>query len=132
MTATNPESSVLSEREGAILTLTLNRPEKSNTLHPSLVKELSAAVNTKSRAAGTVGACVAGHPREADQGKAALEECMKELAGRQQEILTLRYKHEKTVQQIAELCQRPKSTIHDLLGKIRYQLLRCVQRRLST
>ena len=44
MTATNPESSVLSEREGAILTLTLNRPEKSNTLHPNLVKELSTAL----------------------------------------------------------------------------------------
>ena len=67
-----------------------------------------------------------------EAGKAALEECMKELPGRLNEILTLRYKHEKTVQQIAELCQRPKSTIHDLLGKIRYQLLRCIQRRLST
>lgn len=44
MTATNPQSSVLSEREGAILTLTLNRPEKSNSLHPDLVKELSSAL----------------------------------------------------------------------------------------
>ncbi|HWO02389.1 MAG TPA: enoyl-CoA hydratase/isomerase family protein [Blastocatellia bacterium] len=46
MTATNPQSSVLSEREGTILTLTLNRPEKSNTLHPALVKELSAALRS--------------------------------------------------------------------------------------
>jgi enoyl-CoA hydratase len=44
MTATNPQSSVLSEREGAILTLTLNRPDKSNSLHPDLVKELSTAL----------------------------------------------------------------------------------------
>ena len=35
---------VLSEREGAILVLTLNRPEKSNSLHPDLVSELSKAL----------------------------------------------------------------------------------------
>jgi enoyl-CoA hydratase/carnithine racemase len=42
MTSAKPEPFVLSRREGAILTLTLNRPEKSNSLHPDLVKELSA------------------------------------------------------------------------------------------
>jgi enoyl-CoA hydratase len=35
---------VLSERNGAILLLTLNRPEKSNSLHPDLVQELSTAL----------------------------------------------------------------------------------------
>ena len=35
---------VLSERRGAILQLTLNRPDKSNTLHPDLVDELAAAL----------------------------------------------------------------------------------------
>jgi enoyl-CoA hydratase len=44
MTATNPQPFVLSEREGSILTLTLNRPEKSNSLHPDLVHELSKAL----------------------------------------------------------------------------------------
>ena len=33
---------VLSHREGAVLTLTLNRPDKSNSLHPDLVEQLSA------------------------------------------------------------------------------------------
>jgi enoyl-CoA hydratase len=44
MTAVNPQPFVLAEREGAILTLTLNRPEKSNSLHPDLVTELSKAL----------------------------------------------------------------------------------------
>lgn len=45
MTALDPQPFVLAEREGAILTLTLNRPEKSNSLHPDLVKELSSALD---------------------------------------------------------------------------------------
>jgi enoyl-CoA hydratase/carnithine racemase len=44
MTSIKPEPLVLSRREGAVLTLTLNRPEKSNALHPDLVKELSGAL----------------------------------------------------------------------------------------
>ena len=39
-----PEPLVLSQRDGAILTLTLNRPEKSNSLHPDLVEDLSASL----------------------------------------------------------------------------------------
>jgi enoyl-CoA hydratase/carnithine racemase len=35
------ESLVLTERDGAILTLTLNRADKSNSLHPDLVRQLS-------------------------------------------------------------------------------------------
>jgi len=35
---------VLSRREGAVLTITLNRPEKSNSLHPDMVEQLSAAL----------------------------------------------------------------------------------------
>ena len=46
MTSMKPEPLVLSRREGAILTLTLNRPEKSNSLHPDLVKQLSAALKS--------------------------------------------------------------------------------------
>ena len=46
MTSAKPEQLVLSLREGAILTLTLNRPEKSNSLHPDLVKQLSAALKS--------------------------------------------------------------------------------------
>lgn len=41
MTSAGPEPLVLSHRQEAILTLTLNRPEKSNSLHPDLVKKLS-------------------------------------------------------------------------------------------
>jgi enoyl-CoA hydratase len=44
MTALNPQPFILAERQGAILTLTLNRPEKSNSLHPDLVTELSKAL----------------------------------------------------------------------------------------
>lgn len=46
MTSMKPEPLVLSRREEAILTLTLNRPEKSNSLHPDLVKQLSAALKS--------------------------------------------------------------------------------------
>ena len=44
MTSGGPEPLVLSHREGAVLTLTLNRPDKSNSLHPDMVKQLSAAL----------------------------------------------------------------------------------------
>src|SRR5215510_2408428 len=44
MTSAKPQPLVLGRREGAILTLTLNRPEKSNSLHPDLVKQLSSAL----------------------------------------------------------------------------------------
>jgi enoyl-CoA hydratase len=41
MTESSDRSLVLTKRDGAILTITLNRPEKSNSLHPDLVNELS-------------------------------------------------------------------------------------------
>jgi len=41
MTSTNYEQLVLVEHEGAILKLTLNRPDKSNSLHPDLVRRRS-------------------------------------------------------------------------------------------
>lgn len=44
MTSARQEPLVLSHREGAVLTLTLNRPDKSNSLHPDMVKQLSAAL----------------------------------------------------------------------------------------
>lgn len=46
MTSVKPEPLVLSRREGAVLKLTLNRPGKSNSLHPDLVKQLSAALKS--------------------------------------------------------------------------------------
>lgn len=64
-------------------------------------------------------------------GEAALMKCIQELAITEKRVLTLRYYHEKTIVQIAEECRRPKSSIHDLLGKIRFRLLRCVRRRLE-
>lgn len=44
MSSASPEPLVLIHREGAVLTLTLNRPDKSNSLHPDLVSELSQAL----------------------------------------------------------------------------------------
>lgn len=45
MTSANAEHLVLAERSDATLVLTLNRPEKSNSLHPDLVEQLSAALD---------------------------------------------------------------------------------------
>jgi enoyl-CoA hydratase/carnithine racemase len=44
MTSMKPEPLVLIQRQGAILTLTLNRPDKSNSLHPDLIEQLTAAL----------------------------------------------------------------------------------------
>lgn len=44
MSSAKSEPLVLSQRSGAVLTLTLNKPDKSNPLHPDLVKHLSAAL----------------------------------------------------------------------------------------
>ena len=41
MTSADLEPLVQTARDGAILTLTLNRPDKSNSLHPDLIKQLS-------------------------------------------------------------------------------------------
>jgi enoyl-CoA hydratase/carnithine racemase len=46
MTSAKPQKLILARREGAILTLTLNRAEKSNSLHPDLVKQLSSALKS--------------------------------------------------------------------------------------
>lgn len=40
---------VLSERQGAVLLLTLNRPDKSNSLHPDLVQQLGDALDAAAR-----------------------------------------------------------------------------------
>src|SRR5262252_1752048 len=37
----NPEPLVLSRYDGSVLTLTLNHPKRSNSLHPDLVEQLS-------------------------------------------------------------------------------------------
>jgi enoyl-CoA hydratase/carnithine racemase len=44
MSNDDPEPLVLSKRDGPVLTLTLNRPGKSNSLHPDLVAQLSTAL----------------------------------------------------------------------------------------
>ena len=44
MSTTAAAPLVLSERQGAILLLTLNRPDKSNSLHPLLVQQLRTAL----------------------------------------------------------------------------------------
>src|SRR5437763_8876331 len=44
MSTTAAAPPVLSERQGAILLLTLNRPDKSNSLHPNLVWQLGEAL----------------------------------------------------------------------------------------
>jgi enoyl-CoA hydratase len=44
MTINETEPMVIKERDGAILKLTLNRPDKSNSLHPDLVRQLGEAL----------------------------------------------------------------------------------------
>ncbi|HJQ70649.1 MAG TPA: enoyl-CoA hydratase/isomerase family protein [Blastocatellia bacterium] len=44
MTVSQAEPMLLKERDGAILKLTLNRPEKSNSLHPEMVGQLGEAL----------------------------------------------------------------------------------------
>ncbi|HEX8087429.1 MAG TPA: enoyl-CoA hydratase/isomerase family protein, partial [Blastocatellia bacterium] len=46
MSNDNAEPLVLIRRDGHILTLTLNRPNKSNSLHPELVAQLSTALKS--------------------------------------------------------------------------------------
>lgn len=46
MSNDNPEPLALTRRDGTILTITLNRPDKSNSLHPDLVAELSTALKS--------------------------------------------------------------------------------------
>ncbi|HEY7911927.1 MAG TPA: enoyl-CoA hydratase/isomerase family protein [Blastocatellia bacterium] len=44
MSGIDKESLVLRKRKGAIVVVTLNRPEKSNSLHPDLIKQLTHAL----------------------------------------------------------------------------------------
>ena len=45
MTSNETEPMLLKERTGAILKLTLNRPDKSNSLHPEMVKQLAESLS---------------------------------------------------------------------------------------
>lgn len=65
-----------------------------------------------------------------EDSASALDACIQELQESDRKILKLKYYTNMTIQQIAEKCNRPKSTIHDLLGKIRSKLLRCVRWRM--
>src|SRR5688572_32160741 len=49
MTTNEAEPMVLKERDGAILKLTLNRAEKSNSLHPDMVRQLGEALKEAER-----------------------------------------------------------------------------------
>lgn len=53
----SPAELLLIERDGGVLQLTLNRPEKSNALHPQMVRQLSAALETAA-SDETVGAVI--------------------------------------------------------------------------
>jgi enoyl-CoA hydratase len=44
MSGIDRETLVLTKREGAVVVVTLNRPEKSNSLHPDLIKQLTHAL----------------------------------------------------------------------------------------
>lgn len=69
--------------------------------------------------------------RRLEDNASALNLCIQELQESDREVLKLKYYANLTIQQIAKKCSRPKSTIHDLLGKIRSKLLRCVKRRIE-
>ena len=45
MAAIDKEPMVLTERKGAVSVITLNRPDKSNSLHPDLIEQLKHALN---------------------------------------------------------------------------------------
>jgi enoyl-CoA hydratase/carnithine racemase len=45
MTETGAEPMILTDHDGSILTITLNRPDKRNSLHPDLVAQLSQAID---------------------------------------------------------------------------------------
>ena len=45
MTSNETEPLVISERSGQVLKLTLNRPEKSNSLHPDMVRQLAESLS---------------------------------------------------------------------------------------
>ncbi len=68
MSNDNSESFVLSQREGAILVLTLNRPDKSNSLHPDLVKQLSAALKVAEADGGLNAVVITGAGRSFSAG----------------------------------------------------------------
>lgn len=64
-------------------------------------------------------------------GETALKSCLQELPESERNILKLRYQYDQTIIQIAIECNRPKSSIHDTLVRIRERLLRCVRKRLE-
>jgi enoyl-CoA hydratase len=59
---------VLSQRQGAILLLTLNRPEKSNSLHPQLVRELGDALGAAANDASVQVVVITGAGRSFSAG----------------------------------------------------------------
>lgn len=66
-----------------------------------------------------------------EASETALEMCLEKLRDSDRRLLALKYRHNLTVQQIADQCQKPKSSVHDLLARIRSRLSRCVRMRLE-
>src|SRR5262252_4398093 len=68
MTTGSNESPVLTKRDGAILTVTLNRPQKSNSLHPDLVSQLTRVLTKAEGDAGLSVLVVTGAGRHFSAG----------------------------------------------------------------
>lgn len=62
----------------------------------------------------------------------ALRECLGELPDNDAKLLTMRYRLEVPVAEIAQEIGLARSTVFDSLRRIRRRLLRCVQRRLAS
>ena len=61
----------------------------------------------------------------------ALEECMSALEEQPRKILSLRYKQDFSIEEIASNLNRPVTAITKSLSRLRTQLQQCVERRLS-
>ena len=67
-------------------------------------------------------------PREAEY----LEECLEEIAGTARELLTLKYREERSTEEIARQFQRSLEWVRVTLFRVRQQLKECIERKLST
>ena len=61
----------------------------------------------------------------------ALRQCMKKLTERDRQMLELRYRDGTTVERVAQHVGRNVKTVYKYLDRIRWQLLRCIQRTLA-
>lgn len=61
----------------------------------------------------------------------ALQYCVEKLPPRQQELISLRYREELTLKQIANRLRQGLSGVNMALRRLRFALLECMQRRLQ-